>query len=385
MVELGGRWAAVGNLRSPVAASGPAAFRPSWLCPTERDWQRFLDLEVRIRPMRALIVVSLILPGTVVAATTGALAWLTALAALLTHGVFNWLSERRPPSVWRGVMTVVTFQLVLLAVVSVTGGLASPCLPWLAVPNTVLATRFRPRVVFVGVVLTVLSAGLVTTLVPSAPGVAYSPVITMLCLAGLVAACGACVIALQGAEVASRDAADQDALTGLLNRKPLQQQLERQLVAARTGRTCAVLVCDLDHFKSVNDEHGHLRGDEVLRGAAARLRGDARPGDSVYRLGGEEFVVVVPDVDEMTAVGVAERMRAAIAAWPIARVPISVSIGVAMVDPDSTDAADVLGRADAALYAAKRAGRNRVCSDTGTLAPAAPEPAYASGPTWEAG
>ena len=344
----------------------PALFTPSWLCPSEQDWTRFLDLEARIKPMRVVVLVSLFVPGVLVASFAGTLAYLSAVLALVVHLGVNLVSERRRPTALRGVGTVTSFQLVLLAVVATTGGAASPCLPWLAVPNTILATRYRSRVVAVGVAVTVAAAALVCWLVSLGPPTPDYPIwINVACLAGLATACGATSLALQSAEVDSRRAADVDALTGLLNRKPLPSHLERIAAAtAATGRTAAVLVCDIDHFKSVNDELGHLRGDDVLRGIAARLGGDARPEDKVFRLGGEEFVVLLPDVDEVVAVSIAERLRAAVAAWPVAGVPVTVSVGLAMLTPRRHDPEQALEAADAALYAAKRGGRNRVCSAT---------------------
>lgn len=161
-----------------------------------------------------------------------------------------------------------------------------------------------------------------------------------------------------------RDAAH-DRLTGLLNRGAildfLQQTLDRQ---ARDGGSTAVLLVDLDHFKSINDTHGHLSGDAVLVEAAQRMRALLRPYDRIGRYGGEEFLVVLPASDVEQAAGVAERIRAAVAAGPVrtptTQLPVSASLGVAEARGEQVDMQALIASADAALYRAKQGGRNRV-------------------------
>jgi diguanylate cyclase (GGDEF)-like protein len=127
-----------------------------------------------------------------------------------------------------------------------------------------------------------------------------------------------------------------------------------------TGSSLAVAMCDVDHFKRVNDEHGHGVGDSVLCGLADVLAGVLRAHDSVVRYGGEEFLLLLPEVDLLTASRIAERARATVAASALGpQVRVTVSLGVAERRAgESRD--DLIRRADAALYAAKRAGRNRV-------------------------
>jgi diguanylate cyclase (GGDEF)-like protein len=125
------------------------------------------------------------------------------------------------------------------------------------------------------------------------------------------------------------------------------------------------VLVDLDHFKYVNDTHGHLAGDDVLREAAQRMMGCVRPYDSVGRYGGEEFLIVVPSSDAMGTMGLAERMRRAIEAKPMVTNSVSIAVtasfGVtASIDKSPLDAQEILRLADAALYRAKERGRNRV-------------------------
>ena len=165
------------------------------------------------------------------------------------------------------------------------------------------------------------------------------------------------------AREALREQATHDGLTGLLNRTTILEKLDDELSrAVRTGTPVSVLMTDLDRFKSINDTHGHLAGDAVLREAARRLKSAARRYDSVGRYGGEEFLVVLPGCDTSAASLQAERMREAIGATPFLApsqpISVTVSLGVACV---SRCAPETLVReADDALYEAKAQGRNRV-------------------------
>jgi two-component system cell cycle response regulator len=157
-----------------------------------------------------------------------------------------------------------------------------------------------------------------------------------------------------------------DELTGLYNRRYLFAHLDELIErAGGDGIRAALLLFDIDHFKKVNDSHGHAAGDQVLRQIAVRALNSVRGADLVARLGGEEFVVVMPETELGIAAAVAERLRAAIAQQPFnvgdaAPLSLTVSIGVTAT-ASGGDARDLmLARADEALYAAKAAGRNRI-------------------------
>jgi len=160
-----------------------------------------------------------------------------------------------------------------------------------------------------------------------------------------------------------------DQLTGLYNRRYMARHLETLLSGlATSGKTLAFLVMDVDHFKRVNDGHGHDVGDEVLREFARRISANIRGHDLACRFGGEEFVVIMPDTDVQMAYNVGERLRTSVECtpFPISRgagLHITVSIGIAGTEGAGDTADALLRRADQALYRAKHTGRNRVVAD----------------------
>jgi len=171
-------------------------------------------------------------------------------------------------------------------------------------------------------------------------------------------------LALRRYQERLEELATTDKLTGLLNRQSLDALLHQAITRARrSGTPLALLLADVDHFKAVNDEHGHLVGDEVLRRVAQTLREQLRESDTVCRWGGEEFLIIVQDCDASAALALAEKLRVAVAdGMPAAGQALSrvtVSLGVAELKPKESEDA-LVGRADAAMYAAKDAGRNCV-------------------------
>ena len=159
-------------------------------------------------------------------------------------------------------------------------------------------------------------------------------------------------------------AALHDSLTGVWNRGAVRKHLDRQLsLSKRSASVVSVLAIDLDHFKRINDSHGHAAGDGVLRAAAQRMQAALRDYDGFGRVGGEEFLAVLAGT-EATALGAAERLRSALVASPIETcagpLSVSASIGVASGCGTDVDGAALVARADEALYRAKEAGRDRI-------------------------
>ncbi len=158
--------------------------------------------------------------------------------------------------------------------------------------------------------------------------------------------------------------ASTDGLTGVYNHRTFQLRLDEQLrLALRHGRALSLVLCDVDHFKKVNDVHGHPAGDAVLRGVARLLEEEARATDLVARYGGEEFAVLMPETDGAGALAIAERIRARLEAtrFPTdaGELRVTLSLGIATAPGDGAEKARLVEVADACLYHAKRAGRNR--------------------------
>lgn len=180
---------------------------------------------------------------------------------------------------------------------------------------------------------------------------------------------------LQSRELAAANArlaelANTDGLTGLKNHRYYNEVLLAHVSEAkRHGKPISVVLCDIDHFKQFNDTYGHPAGDQLLREFAALLSGKVRAEDIVARHGGEEFVVVLPNADQRSALMVAEKLRQAIEAHPWPERPITASFGVSTLVPAGPgyDASELVDLSDRALYASKQAGRNRVTHATEVL------------------
>jgi diguanylate cyclase (GGDEF)-like protein len=161
--------------------------------------------------------------------------------------------------------------------------------------------------------------------------------------------------------------AHQDPLTELPNRLQLHEDITGYLsLIADSGRSAAVAMADIDHFKELNDDFGHRVGDVTLQKIASVLRNATRPGDRVYRYGGEEFLFIFEDVEEAEAIAVADRVREAVAATPLTADniepigPVTISIGLAILPDHGIDIEELIRFADSAMYSAKQTGRNRV-------------------------
>jgi two-component system cell cycle response regulator len=169
---------------------------------------------------------------------------------------------------------------------------------------------------------------------------------------------------LLGAQHLLHELAARDSLTGLWNRRFILETLQRELTRSqREAEPVAIIMADIDHFKQINDSHGHLDGDSVLHQTAQRLLTALRPYDAVGRYGGEEFLMILPRCGSSEAFALAERLRCHIGAEMIEvakkTIRVTLSLGVAIWDGEKT-AQELLHVADSAMYKAKKAGRNRV-------------------------
>ncbi|HEY0263286.1 MAG TPA: GGDEF domain-containing protein [Granulicella sp.] len=194
---------------------------------------------------------------------------------------------------------------------------------------------------------------------------ASNPVQTLGLAANLVYICGSalCFLFMISHEIIARtrDESEKDPLSGALNRRGIQTRLDRELNRIRRGRhRLSIALVDIDHFKSINDGHGHASGDEAIRKVAETLSSRLRAYDSLGRFGGDEFLVLLPHAVADDAFAIVDRLGYAVSNLSIDGInsPITVSIGLTEAIPQE-DAASALARADAALYQAKRDGRNR--------------------------
>lgn len=198
-----------------------------------------------------------------------------------------------------------------------------------------------------------------------APNFAQCAFFIMIMLLATTATFGMFWMVIQGLNLELTRQAARDSLTGMLNRRSFMLEFERELARVRRGGgVLSIAMFDLDHFKELNDAHGHPAGDEVLRGIAASLQATIRQPDILGRYGGEEFALLMPDTDAEMAMRVCERIRTAVqlggVEWSGRRLSITISGGVAAFALHGTTSESLIAAADAALYSAKRAGRNRV-------------------------
>ena len=231
----------------------------------------------------------------------------------------------------------------------------------MVVPVFTQAVCFRPQVIWSFVSLSIALAGAAV----AGAGVLASPDTipssAHVCHAALLLSLALAAQHLATSDRTSRDEAGTDPLTGLFNRKALHLRFpDVQAHAGARGTDVPVVMCDVDWFEAVNDTHGHQRGDRVLEALAATAQETVRASDLVYRIGGEELLVVLPVHDLEAATAVAERLRQAIAAQPLDGPALTISAGVASARGADVDLIDLSHRADQALYAAKAAGRDRV-------------------------
>jgi diguanylate cyclase (GGDEF)-like protein len=327
--------------------------------------ERLLDMEERVQRYRLACFGILALALAVGGGSDGY--WWIPLLLLGLAGF--WVADRvmrtsAHPTVWvAGAWAAL--PVLLAGAVLVTGGVTSPVLAWFGLPAVTLGFRFEQRGMVIGTVF--LVAMFAASGIAPDPDAAWEQRQQLIAIAALIIS----TVILSGALVESdrvhRRRSTLDPLTGLFNRNALEQrlsELDGQPCDPDAGLSHAFLLCDLDHFKKVNDHYGHAAGDAVLQDVAYTMRATLRAGDSIYRVGGEEILVILPGAGYDDAMEIAERVRVEVRNRRPVGVPVSLSIGVAVAEPGVVDTDEMLARADAALYAAKAGGRDLVYADS---------------------
>jgi diguanylate cyclase (GGDEF)-like protein len=329
-----------------------------WLCPTKVDLVRLVDMSPAVRRARILAGAFC---GIGVAAMVPWLGWwplaVFGLAPIPLLGLDRLLRRERPERLIAGSLCLHATLILLGAALS--GGLHSPLLPWVAIPVVTAAARFRLPVFLVGAVLATVGLAVVAVL-GSPHELEHNPTP----LLGFIVLLGTLVVAQQpvlNAELRWRRDAVLDPLTGLLNRQGLQGRFREVAEQARlTDAPVSLVMCDLDGFKGLNDEYGHACGDAVLTDVAYVLRKELRSFELLYRVGGEELLLVLPGAGLRPGCDVAEHVRATIERSKPAGLPVTASVGVSSAIGEEIEFGPMFEAADRALYEAKRGGRNRV-------------------------
>ncbi len=330
----------------------------SWLIEDGIDRERMLDMDRRIAPVRrrtfALLGVALVLCGPwlgwwTIAPLVGAVA-LFAVADRMTKRI------RRPElglfAAWAGA------EAIIAIAVAIGGGPEIPTLAWLAIPVVTLASRFSIRGIVAGVAIALALLFAVAFGVDAGAVVDEPPLV--IAPAALIVSIAMLSTALMRSDVEFRSRSLIDPLTGMLNRSALGARVgELRQQSAVSGDPVSLVLADVDRFKALNDSHGHSAGDTVLRDLAYRLRKRMRAFDLAYRIGGEEFLLLLPGSELAEAEAFAGQLCAVVAGEEFGGMRVTLSCGVAASVAGSTfEYEEVFAAADAALYEAKRSGRN---------------------------
>lgn len=323
-------------------------------------------MDERIRPLRGAVLALLAL--SLFAATP----WLgletigmTIVAVIIAASFFKLAADRtsgsRRPEYylfagWAG------SEAVIAACIVITGGAESPALAWLAIPIVTLSARFSLRGVVIGVVVTELM--LLAAIASSGWNTFAADPVTPGATGVLIIAVAILSSALMFSDSEHRSEAVIDPLTGLLNRAALKTRtLELSQHSEFTAEPVGVIVADIDHFKRINDQHGHAVGDEVLKDIAYVMRTELRAFDLAYRIGGEEFLILLPGANIHEAEEFARDLHRKMSAEPRGGQPVTMSFGVAAsAYGDIFEYDSIFEAADAALYRAKDGGRDQVCT-----------------------
>ncbi len=359
----------------------PATFRRSWFCRDELEHQRFMDMNARLLPVNtkvmALVLVA-IFPAIFFGGDFRSVG--PAGFGVLLFGALQRAAVRlpNPQVVCFGALLGATTMIVIA--LYFYGAADSPGMALVAWPVAGIAGRYARRVLVVGTAYTCTIAA--AAILIAEPGILMTDPLHVTLIVTAIIASASVGAVLRDSDIDNRGAAILDPLTGMLNRHALNTRVpEIEEQSRLTGRPVGVIVADLDHFKSVNDTYGHGTGDAVLRDVAYVLRRELRAYDLAYRMGGEEFAVLLPGASVVETGQMAERLRAAVASDQIEGLDIRISVGAACTAPGEEFAwKSLFERADAALYEAKRGGRNRVVvagDPTTSAATTAAEPAAA--------
>jgi len=334
--------------------------RSSWICRTEEERARVVAMHNLLVPANRkialagivsfLICVPRLPPSVIVilAASFGVL-------AVISQNLSRW---RRPEIVMvYATAGIETADAVAMALAHVQLSGAMTLLLW---PLMSFNARYPRRVAIAGTAFTVLL--LIAVDLVSAPGGVLADPLTLTIPLAVVIAVATVSSATRESDIEHMRRAVLDPLTGLLNRSALGARVnELAQRSTYAGLGVAVLLGDIDSFKAINDRHGHQRGDEVLHGVADRLREELRAFDLLYRIGGEEFVVLAPGATLAEGIELAERLRLAVERAPVSGLAVTISWGASASQPgERFDWEELYRAADTAMYEAKRAGRNRV-------------------------
>ncbi len=335
------------------------------------DRDRMLDMERRLVAVRR---VAFLVLGLALLASGPWTGWWT-LAPLALAGAFFALADRLIPRLGRPEYAIfaawVASEVIIAASVAVAGEAGLVMLSWLAIPMVSLAARFSDRGIALGAGIAVALA-LAVGLGFEGAAVTADPTRLIAPLA-LIMAVSIFSVALMRSDAEHRSRAVLDPLTAMLNRTALEGRARELTEQSRlAGEPVGMILADIDRFKQVNDRLGHAMGDAILRHVAYVIRKELRAFDLAYRIGGEEFLVLLPGSEAPACREVAERIRAAVERERTEGVGVTLSCGVGGSRRGSTfDYEVVFAACDAALYAAKDAGRNRVRDNPGAPVPAA--------------
>jgi diguanylate cyclase (GGDEF)-like protein len=319
-------------------------------------------MEERIKPVRRLAMAIL-----AIALVAGApwIGWWTLIPLAGAAGFFLMADARlqsteRPEYLMFGAW--VGSEAMIAGAVALTGGPQVATLSWLAIPVVTLSARFSLRGVLIGVAVAIalliaVAFGQDAGAILDNPPLLFAPLALILAVAVLSTA-------LMQSDMHHRGEAVIDALTGMLNRKALLNRVDELAQQSEvTGEPVGLILGDLDRFKQVNDSQGHAAGDAALTDVAYLLRKQLRAFDLAYRIGGEEFLILLPGADSRESTEMAEKLRRAVAADHVGEgSSLTISFGVsASARGAGFDYEKVFAAADEALYEAKSEGRNRVC------------------------